>query len=256
MLRIKTKCSEYKGEPLQFGRSFVCLKDLFVNSRDCNQNVKNIQPLCESTCQAYGDAIKAFVTDETICPKGKGQSFDKKRKKSAERAFRNCLKISQGLPFTSSAQCIAGIESDAYSCGFAGNGTAAASYCSLYPNKSCCRDLGKLPSFNSFTPFIQLAESDYNGGDVISETEEKANSTKKIQTTSTKSTTATSSSNSTIAIVGGITGALVFVTVGLVLYYQSQRVKGSVYQAEDGSIKEGEALVNEHGWKLKCIVKV
>ncbi|KAJ3304864.1 hypothetical protein HDV03_002246 [Kappamyces sp. JEL0829] len=184
--RAAAYCPNYDGQPIQYARSFVCLKDIFVHSASCNQHLKSqTPPLCASVCEAYSLAIKNFIYDEKVCPRLVHRShFYKEQRSEVERAAKTCRKISARAAFKSPGSCIRGIESDAISCGFGGNSTVAKRFCSFHPEQSCCTDLQTLPSFNSFTPLIQYATKDEDDSD---EDPKPKKSTKKTNKAATKS---------------------------------------------------------------------
>ncbi|KAJ3352646.1 Protein Xrp2 [Kappamyces sp. JEL0680] len=192
--RAAAYCPNYDGQPIQYARSFVCLKDIFVHSASCNQHLKSqTPPLCASVCEAYSLAIKNFIYDEKVCPRLAHRSnFYKEQRSEVERAAKTCRKISARAVFKSPGSCIRGIESDAISCGttgwltlgFGGNSTVAKRFCSFHPEQSCCTDLQILPSFNSFTPLIQYATKDEDDSD---EDPKPKKSTKKTNKAATRS---------------------------------------------------------------------
>ncbi len=118
-------CDNYKGEQLQYFRSYVCMTDIFVYSKECNKKVKSMTPFCPEVCDNYGSAVTKMINDESICPtefedldEDEVESIMKRRKK-ALKALKSCKKMLKLPFFNPKEQCVVGVKSDQDSCGMA-----------------------------------------------------------------------------------------------------------------------------------------
>ena len=117
-------CTGYKGELLQYYRSFVCLTDIFVHSASCNTKDQELTPICPEVCENYASAVKKMMMDEDVCPTDIYEDLEedavkkiKKRRKIALNTLQICQKIASKSTFNKKEQCVTGIKGDQESCG-------------------------------------------------------------------------------------------------------------------------------------------
>ncbi len=122
----KIQCPGYKGEAIQYLRSYICLTDLFVYSRKCNENLDDgsLPSLCKSTCKQYSLAVNKLLDDKSICSidveEVEDETIDKVRKvrKRLKKAFKTCANVGKQDFFDQDVEkCLAGVETDSVSCG-------------------------------------------------------------------------------------------------------------------------------------------
>ncbi|KAI8893407.1 hypothetical protein BC833DRAFT_661681 [Globomyces pollinis-pini] len=134
-------CSGYKGDLIQYDRSYTCYTDIFVHSARCNKNVKKVRPLCTKTCKDYGLVLKALLNDAKFCPKA--DPITAKQTKHRERLLRvgdMCEKVGTMSIFdTDATKCLPMVTSDQNSCGFGGDEKTGAMYCQVFPEANCCK---------------------------------------------------------------------------------------------------------------------
>jgi hypothetical protein len=128
-------CPNYNGELIQYHRSFVCSRDIFVLSEECNNKLPKVH-LCPFVCQQYQTAVSTLLQNQELCS-------------PTNRNPVGHICNPHPKPFN---ECISGIDSDESSCGnvnslgFAGNTSIAREYCKRHPNEECC---SKIPSHSN-----------------------------------------------------------------------------------------------------------
>ncbi|KAJ3207112.1 hypothetical protein HDU67_007679 [Dinochytrium kinnereticum] len=152
-----TGCSGYAGEPIQFLKTYVCLIDIFDFSEKCNRAVKMVppkKPLCTETCHAYGASVGSLMADVEACPDLSAKlsketwGYLQRTRKDVADGGSYCA-AGVGAWKNQDVGCIEAVDSDYFSCGFAGNQQVAERYCAdLKANNrtpTCCNDLTNLP---------------------------------------------------------------------------------------------------------------
>lgn len=100
-----TSTGNYRGELLQYYRSYVCLTDIFLLSTACNNTLQ--VAICEDVCSSVASAMKTMFAHSTH--KVAGLS----RRLPAIKS--SCKSIAKR--FNPVGTCIRGIDSDQNSCG-------------------------------------------------------------------------------------------------------------------------------------------
>ncbi|KAJ3309297.1 hypothetical protein HDV04_006239 [Boothiomyces sp. JEL0838] len=140
-------CTGYRGELIQYYRTFLCLTDLFYYSAACNTPPKNdtlkYPPLCSASCDTYGDSLKQIVLGECTTPianiTAQQQAQFESRKKVVQGAADQCKTLfTSGAYFKGQDQCERGIALDNSTCGFGGDVGSKENYCLKNPNITCC----------------------------------------------------------------------------------------------------------------------
>ncbi|KAJ3109429.1 hypothetical protein HDU97_006674 [Phlyctochytrium planicorne] len=152
-----TGCTGYAGEPIQFLKTYVCLIDIFDFSDKCNKAVNLIppsKPLCTSTCNAYGASVSSLIEDKEACPNLSKElnstTWEYLQKTRADVANGGKYCASGVASWQTSAQgCVEAVDSDLYSCGFAGNLEVAQKFCDDVASKGktveCCKNVKPVP---------------------------------------------------------------------------------------------------------------
>ncbi|KAJ3269621.1 hypothetical protein HDV01_001182 [Terramyces sp. JEL0728] len=134
-----TGCSGLKGEMIQYLRSYTCLTDIFTYSATCNDQAKNIPPLCDDTCDKYGSALETMLQNPTTCPPPPANI--QSHIDVLLHAGEVCKQETAGKMFGDKSTCIKGVASDSDYCGFGGNMKVVDDYCSKNGNSSCCQSM-------------------------------------------------------------------------------------------------------------------
>ncbi|KAJ3309296.1 hypothetical protein HDV04_006238 [Boothiomyces sp. JEL0838] len=129
-------CSGLNGEMIQYLRSYVCLTDIFTYSMQCNEQAKNIAPLCDDTCEKYASALETMLSNPATCPAATGSVQG--HREVLHHAGQVCKQENADKMFGDKSSCIKGVSSDTDYCGFAGNMKVVDEYCSKNSNSSCC----------------------------------------------------------------------------------------------------------------------
>jgi hypothetical protein len=129
------KCTNYKGEAIQYYNSLTCLNDIFVQSRDCNNQIK-VSRLCDDVCHSLTEAIDIYL--QKSCPHTNDPIISIRRDQ-LKRLGEGCLKIPRNFD-NFHAECIMGVDRDETSCGFSRNFNASHNYCKI-GNAACCSRL-------------------------------------------------------------------------------------------------------------------
>ncbi|KAJ3269620.1 hypothetical protein HDV01_001181 [Terramyces sp. JEL0728] len=141
-------CTGYRGELIQYYRTFLCLTDIFYYSAACNTPPTNdtlkYPPLCSSSCDTYGDSLKQVVLGEctnfltTNITQQQQTAFDN-HKKVVQNAADQCKSLfTSGTYFKGQDVCQSGIALDNSTCGFGGDTGSKENYCLKNPNVTCC----------------------------------------------------------------------------------------------------------------------
>ncbi|KAJ3311822.1 hypothetical protein HDV04_003562 [Boothiomyces sp. JEL0838] len=132
-------CSLDDTEVIPYSRSYNCLTDIFVFSKDCNQG-KTAPRLEDFVCQRYGNYLHLMEANDNVCPKLNQSSpyYDimNQRRQSMCQAGDVCKKFLELPNFTGQPK-IPGVDTDSSTCG-TGTSDAYKKYCSLNPGESCC----------------------------------------------------------------------------------------------------------------------
>ena len=228
------KCPSYKGELIQYYRSFVCMTDLYVYSGRCNK--EKVTPVCPEVCDQYSEAVQLMLskcpTTDRYTPAV--QEMIDNRRTILSSASSNCHSIRTSAVFDQKQQCMVGILSDQTSCGFGGNQNVAKAYCEKNEKSTCCSGLVEQRTEGSMDYVQRIvmmmgATSPFKAGQVPS-----------MQTT--------------LFIIGGVCAAVVLLGIGIAMYVK-RRAK-NVKQVEILSpSKEIPHVESNGGLGLKCIVK-
>ncbi|KAJ3309494.1 hypothetical protein HDV04_005986 [Boothiomyces sp. JEL0838] len=145
---VYLSCPEYKDSLVQYYLSFMCMTDIFIYSKDCNNYEKvgfsipisqmnykrSDRPprLCDHVCDQYGLYTKLLLGKclPTSDPK------IAEIRSVVENAGTQCREISQSSIFDQGS-CILGVDRDIDTCGF-GYPSAKQSFCRENPNDACC----------------------------------------------------------------------------------------------------------------------
>ncbi|KAI8821162.1 uncharacterized protein EV422DRAFT_529431 [Fimicolochytrium jonesii] len=148
------QCTGYKGQPIQYYRSYVCLTDINYFSQGCNPGYKPpSKSICTNICESYGSAVSTLIQDEEICPTRFGDASTpasvyeevRNRRNNALQGSKTCSALAAAWEKdgykNNASDCQYGTEDDHTSCGFAGNAEIANYYCTDYPTDPCCKRL-------------------------------------------------------------------------------------------------------------------
>ncbi|TPX55238.1 hypothetical protein PhCBS80983_g05488 [Powellomyces hirtus] len=142
------QCAGYKGEPIQYYRTYTCMTDLYMFSSGCNKATQPPAPICAGACDAYGGAVASMIEDEEICPLKTAKNDAENKQIAARRSYaltgaQSCRKIvSSWNARHDQRQCQWGVDDDQRSCGFSGDTKTADQYCKDMPSDPCCRRRG------------------------------------------------------------------------------------------------------------------
>jgi hypothetical protein len=107
-------CPKYRGELLQYQRSYLCLNDIFHSSSSCNQNPPTI-PVCSKVCTSYRRAVFKLLRTKSVCSEFTSNVIALRRRMMIERE-------DPCLDFVKDEQdCVSGVELDQWSCGSSGS---------------------------------------------------------------------------------------------------------------------------------------
>jgi hypothetical protein len=231
------KCPTYKGELIQYYRSFVCMTDLFVYSASCNK--RKSTPLCPEVCAMYGQSVQLLLSK---CPSTdrfgpKVEELVNKRRESILQASTRCEAIRASNSFDQKQQCIVGIQSDQESCGFAGNPNVAKQFCERHEKSTCCTQLAPAQRDQDSMNYVQRVVM-------------------MLQATGSTKPDGPSPMRSTLLIVGGVCAGVVLLGIGLVIFVRRRPKTVSI--ASPFILKHESKVIeptNGSGMGLKCIVK-
>lgn len=141
-------CNGYGGQSIQYYRSNACFGDLFVTSKECNQDINRVK-LCPTVCKAYGAAINNMLSNSSMCPSLDGldqrkASMYERRRASLSQAEDQCLSINPD-----STDCVEGVASDLVNCGFGDKMGTGSKFCIDNPTSSCCSTMASKEGFVS-----------------------------------------------------------------------------------------------------------
>ncbi|KAJ3111597.1 hypothetical protein HK100_002634, partial [Physocladia obscura] len=194
-------CNAADPPPVQFWTTYVCLRDLFVLSADCNDFLNAevpSTPLCADTCDAFNSSISNLLES---CPDAPPQLAA-----LAGAAGSNCKNlVSTWASYTNGSACIESVTVDQLSCGFGGDSSAAEAYCSssaINFSADCC-SLFKSAATSSATKVWN---------------KNIANLAAFTTATAATATTNGVGGLSAIAIVGIVIGSVLFVALGSIAW--------------------------------------
>ncbi|KAI9350902.1 hypothetical protein BDR26DRAFT_851730 [Obelidium mucronatum] len=127
-------CQTTPPPTIPFYATRLCLLDIFTRSKGCNPTA--LPPsMCASSCSSYTTAVETLLADSTKCePKPNTQLAS--NRDAATQSGNECFAFVVDADLS---HCIQGVESDARSCGLAGNQDSAKAYCTANNNTpSCC----------------------------------------------------------------------------------------------------------------------
>ncbi|KAJ3309298.1 hypothetical protein HDV04_006240 [Boothiomyces sp. JEL0838] len=130
-------CPGYNGEAIQYALSFICLTDLYIYSKSCNQQPT---PVCNNVCEYYQESLAILLDDKTKCP----NDFKNNTEKEMYEQRRNAI-FGIGNLCSNSTTCVNGVQKDQVSC----DKGLFTEYCRDYPTESCCMQKKFSSSSNS-----------------------------------------------------------------------------------------------------------
>ncbi|KAJ3204682.1 hypothetical protein HDU82_005679 [Entophlyctis luteolus] len=226
---------------VQFWTTFLCLRDLFVLSSECN-DAHNVSvpelPLCVDTPDAFSSSVLALVA---ACPNATSSAVSALTADSDY--FTAYVQNWNSMSTSSNGSCTESVTVDERSCGFGGNESAQLAYCSssaIIFSADCCANVSSTTTKSKArtTAAFAAIQFDNVAGTTAS---------------SVASTTNGIGGLSAVAIVGIVIGCVVFVAlvaVAWILFSNRKNVmrKTQILESPFVSPRNFSPTTNKNGY--------